>query len=183
MPAMKDVILFEPSTSGCDVPTCGIVSVYLLGGQEGIAVLAIFASIFIIGSIYHRRVNYLKAHTTMSQTTMNLNRMLMTALIVHLGIIVAFLVVPVSVLYAFMIFGDENNNIILEAIVLVFSCHSLFDIPAMFFFIKPYRKFIGGRLRSALRKVGLDKFLKNDQVVMVQQVQSSMAINSSQITA
>uniref|UniRef100_A0A914DJQ3 G protein-coupled receptor n=1 Tax=Acrobeloides nanus TaxID=290746 RepID=A0A914DJQ3_9BILA len=177
---MKDIIYLEPSTAGCDVPTCGIIILYFLIGQEGIAVLIIFASIIIIGYIYHRRVKYLMTQTTMSQTTMNLNRMLMTALIVHLGIIAVFLVVPLTVLYAILMLGNEKDNTTLEVITVVFSCHSLFDIPAMFFFITPYRKFIVGSLRSALRKVGL---LKNDQVVMIHQVQSSMAINSSQIRA
>uniref|UniRef100_A0A914CQB8 Uncharacterized protein n=1 Tax=Acrobeloides nanus TaxID=290746 RepID=A0A914CQB8_9BILA len=54
MPTMKDVFRHEPSTSGCDVPTCGIVSVYLIGAYEGLAVAAIPTSIIVIGIIYFR---------------------------------------------------------------------------------------------------------------------------------
>uniref|UniRef100_A0A914DM43 Kynureninase n=2 Tax=Acrobeloides nanus TaxID=290746 RepID=A0A914DM43_9BILA len=54
MPAMKDVFRHEPSTSGCDVPTCDIVSVYLIGAYEGLAVAAIPTSIIVIGIIYFR---------------------------------------------------------------------------------------------------------------------------------
>uniref|UniRef100_A0A914CXP6 Uncharacterized protein n=1 Tax=Acrobeloides nanus TaxID=290746 RepID=A0A914CXP6_9BILA len=78
---MEEVIRLEPSTSGCDVPTCGTVSVYLIAGMEGFALLAIPASSWVIAVIYIKRTRYLMTQTTMSQTTMNLNRMLMMALL------------------------------------------------------------------------------------------------------
>uniref|UniRef100_A0A914DZ48 Uncharacterized protein n=1 Tax=Acrobeloides nanus TaxID=290746 RepID=A0A914DZ48_9BILA len=66
MPAMKDVIHLEPSISGCDIPTCGITT-YLIGIQEGVALLAIPSSICVIGVIYFRRMIYLTAQN-MSHT-------------------------------------------------------------------------------------------------------------------
>uniref|UniRef100_A0A914CFZ4 G-protein coupled receptors family 1 profile domain-containing protein n=1 Tax=Acrobeloides nanus TaxID=290746 RepID=A0A914CFZ4_9BILA len=180
MPPMKDVIRLEPSTSGYDFSTCDTVVGWSIMLQEGFAVLAIPTSIFVIYVMYRRRTNYLMTQTTMSQTTMNLNRMLMRALTIHMCIIIVFLVIPVCALYAIAIFGNEKYNILLEVMVIVFTCHSLVDIPAMLFFIKPYRKFMAGIFGYVVQKVGLDKFLKNDQVVVVQQVQSLTAINSSQ---
>uniref|UniRef100_A0A914E3U7 G protein-coupled receptor n=1 Tax=Acrobeloides nanus TaxID=290746 RepID=A0A914E3U7_9BILA len=179
MPAMKDVIRLEPSTSGCDFSTCGTVVGWSITLQEGFAALAIPTSIFVIYAMYLRRTNYLMTQTTMSQTTMNLNRMLMRALTIHMCIISVFLVIPACALYAIALFGNEKYNILLEVMIVVFTCHSLVDIPAMLFFIKPYRKFMAGIFGYALQKVGLDKFLKNDQIVIVQQVQS-MTVNSSQ---
>ena len=179
MPAMKEIIRLEPSTAGCDMPTCGAVPIYILGSEEGIAIVAIPISIFVISAIYVRRTRYLKTQN-MSQTTMKMNQMLMRALTIHIGILVVSLIIPVCVLYLIAVFGNEKYNAVLEVIVVMFTCHSLFDIPAMLFFIKPYRKFIAGIWWNALRKVGLDNFLKNDQVLVVQQAWSSVAINSSQ---
>uniref|UniRef100_A0A914CKT4 Uncharacterized protein n=1 Tax=Acrobeloides nanus TaxID=290746 RepID=A0A914CKT4_9BILA len=51
---MKDVIRLEPSTNGCDMPTCGALPMYLQGVQVGLAVLAIPTSIFVIGAIYEK---------------------------------------------------------------------------------------------------------------------------------
>uniref|UniRef100_A0A914DYN8 Uncharacterized protein n=1 Tax=Acrobeloides nanus TaxID=290746 RepID=A0A914DYN8_9BILA len=122
----------------------------------------------------------------MSQTTMKMNQMLMRALTIHIGILVVFLIIPLCVLYSILVFGNEKYNTILEVIMVVFTCHSLFEIPSMLYFIKPYRTFIVGILRDAIQKVGLDKFLKNDQVVMVQHAPSTTVqhalstINSSQ---
>jgi len=149
---------------------------YILAAQIVISTVFILFSIFIISTIYGRRMKFLKTQN-MSQTTMKLNLMLMRALIVHIGIIGVLLVIPLIVLIAIAMFGNEKYNTVLEVIMLIFTCHSLFDIPAMLFFIKPYRKFIAGIWWNALRKVGL---VKNDQVLMVQQAWSSAAINSSQ---
>jgi flagellar biosynthesis protein FlhB len=179
MPAMEEVIRLEPSTSGCDDTSCGTIPMYMMAAQEVILAVSIFFSIFIIGAIYRRRMKFLKTQN-MSQTTWKLNLMLMNALKVHIGIIAVFLVLPVIVFLLIAMFGNEKYNIVLEVIVLMFTCHSIFDIPAMFFFIKPYRKFIAGILRNALGKVGLDKFLKNDQVLVVQQAPNLTTINSSQ---
>jgi hypothetical protein len=181
MPAMKEVIRLEPSTSGCDATSCGAITIYCIGGMEVAAIFAIPITIVVISAIYLWRMKYLVTQN-MSQTTMKLNLMLMKALIVHVWIIIVFLVIPLMILVAITFLGNEKNNIVLEVIVVMFTGHSLFDIPAMLFFIKPYRKFIAGILWNALREVGLDKFLKNDQVLviqLVQQAQSSAAINAS----
>ena len=136
-------------------------------------------SIVVISAIYHKRMKYL-ATQNMSNATMNSNRMLMRSLLIHVVIIVVFLVIPVMMFIGIAVIGNDEYNIILEVILVLFTCHSIFDIPALLFFIKPYRVFIRGILLNALRKVGLDKFLQNDPVMVIQQVQSSTAINSIQ---
>jgi heme/copper-type cytochrome/quinol oxidase subunit 2 len=179
MPAMKDVIRLEPSTNGCDMPTCGAFPMYLQGVQVGIAVLAIPTSIFVIGAIYGKRLRYLKKQN-MPQTTMKLNKMLMKALIIHICIIIVFLVIPAMVLFAIMLLGNEKQNVILEIIIVIFTWHSLFDIPAMLYFITPYRKFIWKVLWNALQTVGLDKFMRSEQIIIVQQIPISSGVISSQ---
>ena len=180
---MEEVIRLEPSTSGCSTTSCGTIPMCSMAAQYVILTVFIFFSIFIIGMIYSKRIGFLKTQN-MSQTTWKLNLMLMRALIVHIGIIGVLLVIPLIMFMAIAMFGNETNNTVLEVIMLVFTCHSLFDIPAMLFFIKPYRKFIAEILWNALRKVGLDKFLQNDQVIVVKQfgtqVQSSTGIISIQ---
>jgi hypothetical protein len=175
---MKDVIRLEPSISGCNAYSCGTLTAQLIAATEGLVVVAIPVSIVVISAIYHKRMKYL-ATQNMSNATMNSNRMLMRSLLIHVVIIVVFLVIPVMMLIGIAVIGNEEYNIILEVILVLFTCHSIFDIPALLFFIKPYRVFIRGILLNALRKVGLDKFLQNDQVIVIQ-VQSSTGIISIQ---
>lgn len=164
MPAMNEVFKLEPSTSGCDLESCGIIGIYFLGAIEELAVLIIPISIFIIGVIYTRRNRYIIKSGIMSKNAMKLNRMLMIAMLAHILIIVVFLVVPVMVLYAFMLFGNERQNLILEIIIVIFTCHSLLDIPAMMVLIKPYRMFILEMLIWCIKKISFGRLFNSDQV-------------------
>ena len=109
MPAMKDIILLEPSISGCDSHNCGSVFSYSLCIQEAVAILALPLTIITIYTLYRRRVKYLLTQN-MSQTTMKMNQMLMKALTIHMGIIVVLLVIPLWVIYLIAIFGNEKYN-------------------------------------------------------------------------
>lgn len=91
----------------------------------------------------------------MSAFTANLNKTLMRALHVHIGMVVVFLVTPALILYVIVLWGNESQNYINEILLLVLSSHSLFDIPAMLYFITPYRRYISGVLQDILIKLKL----------------------------
>ena len=176
-PSVGALFVREPSMFGYDstlTKNQNIVFTFLLIGVLLILLIAVILMYFNYIRILYRNKNHLSA------ATYKLQKLLFKAVYIQMVLAVILLIVPITTSLILTMFGFKWVSKFSLFAFMILSTHAIADFTVLTLFIKPYRVFIIGLIKSSLMKIGF-KFKPPTTVTVAPSITSPISITSAKI--